>query len=97
MLLCHPPSGITTKAPYVEKPAESSKFASNISSVATVRTLANAGMGASMGALVRSAMIHWRKPVLSLSKRAMRYHTLAEVALLGFAVWNIAHNKIYEE
>jgi ribosomal protein L21E len=61
--------------------------------IATQRTLAKAGMGASMGVLVWSAMVRGRK--------AMRYHTLAGVALLGFTVWHIAlykaRNKIFEE
>lgn len=61
--------------------------------IATQRTLAKAGMGASMGVLVWSAMAR--------SRKVMRYHTLAGVALLGFAVWHIAlykaRNKIFED
>lgn len=62
-------------------------------SIATQRSLAKAGMGASMGVLVWSAMVRGRK--------AMSYHTLAGVALLGFTVWHIAlykaRNKTFEE
>lgn len=62
-------------------------------SIATQRTLAKAGMGASLGVLVWSAMARGRT--------VMRYHTLAGVALLGFAVWHIAlyksRNKTYED
>lgn len=62
-------------------------------SITTQRTLAKAGMGASLGVLVWSAMARGRT--------VMRYHTLAGVALLGFAVWHIAlyksRNKTYED
>lgn len=62
-------------------------------SVPTQRTIAKAGMGVAMGALVWSAMARGRT--------AMRYHTLAGVALLGFTVWHIAlyksRNKTFEE
>lgn len=62
-------------------------------SIATQRKLAKTGMGASMGVLVWSAMVRGRK--------AMRYHTLAGVALLGFTVWHIAlykaRNKNFED
>ena len=61
--------------------------------IATQRKLAKTGMGASMGVLVWSAMVRGRK--------AMHYHTLAGVALLGFTVWHIAlyksRNKIFED
>jgi hypothetical protein len=54
-------------------------------SVPTQRRLAKAGMATSMGVLVWSAMVRGRQ--------AMRYHTLAGVALLGFTVWHIALYK----
>ncbi len=77
----------------MEKPVKASKPASKLPSIATQRTLAKTGMGLSMGVLVWSAMVRGRK--------AMRYHTLAGVAMLGFSVWHIAlykaRNKIYEE
>ncbi len=61
--------------------------------VTTQRTLAKTGMGISMGVLVWSAMARGRQ--------ALRYHTLAGVALLGFTVWHIAlyksRNKTFDE
>jgi hypothetical protein len=82
------------KAPDVEnKPAKPAQPSGKLPSVATQRTLAKTGMGLSMGVLVWSAMVRGRK--------AMRYHTLAGVAMIGFSVWHIAlykaRNKIYEE
>jgi hypothetical protein len=63
------------------------------SSVPLQRTVAKTGMAASLGVLVWSAMARGRG--------VMRYHTLAGVALLGFAVWHIAlyksRDKIYED
>lgn len=84
---------MTTKARDVEKSSNPPKNTRNNQSIATQRKLAKAGMGASLGVLVWSGMAR--------SRKAMRYHTLAGVALLGFTVWHIAlykaRNKIYEE
>ena len=81
------------KAPDVEKTPNPPKNTRNNRFIATQRTLAKTGMGLSMGVLVWSAMVRGRK--------AMRYHTLAGVALIGFSVWHLAlykaRNKIYEE
>lgn len=62
-------------------------------SVLTQRTVAKAGMGVSLGVLVWTAMTR--------SRKVMRYHTLAGVALLGFTVWHLtlyrARNKTFDE
>lgn len=84
---------MTEKVHLLEKPAKSPKSTTKFPSVATQRILAKTGMGVTMGVLVWSAMAR--------SRKAMRYHTLAGVAMLGFSVWHIAlykaRNKIYEE
>lgn len=50
-------------------------------------------MGVSLGVLVWTAMAR--------SRKVMRYHTLAGVALLGFTVWHLtlyrARNKTFDE
>lgn len=62
-------------------------------SVVTQRTVAKAGMSVSLGVLVWTAMTR--------SRKVMRYHTLAGVALLGFTVWHLtlyrARNKTFDE
>ncbi len=64
----------------------------DLRSTASQRTLAKAGMTVSMGAVLWTAMTR--------SRKVMRYHTLAGLALLGFTVWHLtlykARNKTSE-
>ena len=81
------------KVSTVEKKFLPQKNVRNNQTVATQRKLAKTGMGVSMGVLVWTAMAR--------SRKVMRYHTLAGVALLGFTVWHMAlykaRNKTFEE
>jgi hypothetical protein len=81
------------KAHAVTKPLPVPKVSRSSRSVSNQRIAAKAGMGVSLGALVWTAMAR--------SRKVMRYHTLAGVALLGFTVWHLtlyrARNKTFDE
>jgi hypothetical protein len=93
MLLTTTPQHPTAKAFAVNKPLPVQKTPRPNRSVVTQRTVAKAGMSISLGVLVWSAMTR--------SRKVMRYHTLAGVALLGFTVWHLtlyrARNKTFDE
>lgn len=84
---------LSVKAFAVKKPLPAQKTPRPNRSVVTQRIVAKAGMGVSLGVLVWTAMAR--------SRKVMRYHTLAGVALLGFTVWHLtlyrARNKTFEE
>lgn len=77
----------------MNKPLPVQKVPRPNQSVVTQRAVAKAGMGVSLGVLVWTAMAR--------SRKVMRYHTLAGVALLGFSVWHLtlyrARNKTFDE
>lgn len=77
----------------MNKPFQVKKVPRPNPSVVTQRSTAKAGMGVSLGVLVWTAMAR--------SRKVMRYHTLAGVALLGFTVWHLtlyrARNKTFDE
>lgn len=75
------------------KPLPAQKVSRSNRSVLNQRVAAKTGMGVSLGALVWTAMAR--------SRKVMRYHTVAGVALLGFTVWHLtlyrARNKTFDE